>query len=378
MDAPAIELTIKNFRALRDFVWAPSGLCLLSGANGAGKSSTLDALLFLRAVFERGHEAAFQIIGGQHLKHLDAPDDEPVEFSLRVGELRWVLRFPMGVMGTAGHFGEELHDGDVVRLRAGMFESFWHLGTERQEHDEVRCCARVLWDRETPSWMHPLVEVISALRIYLPFELRPLRRAELVESRDSVLARNGRNLWPVLSNWRASPSRHRGQFDRVVEAARRALPGLFVSMEFDRGLPVFFPSATTDPDRALPAGRMADGLLSALLVLTGLIGAPPGSIVAFDEVESRLHPHAIRSLLATMREEVEARGLTVILTTHSPVVMNEFRDTPEQVFVLEPSPDHPTVPNALSVLHAEAWLAQAKLGTLYDQLAFAAPPVQVE
>jgi predicted ATPase len=100
--------------------------------------------------------------------------------------------------------------------------------------------------------------------------------------------------------------------------------------------------------------------------------------VAFDEVESRLHPHAIRSLLATMREEVEARGLTVILTTHSPVVMNEFRDTPEQVFVLEPSPDHPTVPNALSVLHAEAWLAQAKLGTLYDQLAFAAPPVQVE
>lgn len=376
MDAPAIELRIKNFRGLRDFVWAPSGLCLLCGANGAGKTTTLDALLFLRAVFERGHEAAFQIIGGQHLKHLDASDDEPVEFSLRVGELRWVLRFPMGVMGIAGHFGEELLDGDEVRLRAGMFESFWHQGSERQEHDEVRCCARVLWDREAPSWMRPLVEVISALRVYLPFELRPLRRAELVESRESVLARNGSNLWSVLSNWRVAPSRHRGQFDRVVEAARRALPGLFVSMEFDRGLPVFFPSASTEPDLALPAGRMADGLLSAMLVLTGLIGARPGSIVAFDEVESRLHPHAIRSLLATMREEVEAHGLTVILTTHSPVVMNEFRDTPEQVFVLEPSPDHPTVPNALSVLHAEEWLAQAKLGALYDRLAFGAPQVE--
>lgn len=373
MDAPAIELSIKNFRGLRDFVWAPSGLCLLCGANGAGKTTTIDALLFLRTLFERGHEAALQLVGGQHIKHLDAPEEEPVEFTLRVGNVRWTLRFPMAVMGLRGHYGEELHHGETVALRAGMFEETWYRGTAREGFDDTRCCAKVVWDREEPEWMRPFVEALTSIRAHPPFELSPLRRVELVESRASVLSRNGRNLWAVLSNWRASPSRYRGQFEKVVQETRKALPGLFESLEFDRGLPVFFPSTETDPDRALPAGRMADGVLSAMLVLTGLVGAPRRSIVAFDEIESRLHPHAIRSLIAAMRREVEERELTVILTTHSPVVMNVFLSEPEQVFVLERSSAHPTVPNALTELHSEEWLAQAKLGTRYDHLDFASP-----
>lgn len=371
MDAPAIELRIKNFRGLRDFVWAPSGLCLLCGANGTGKTTTLDALIFLQALFDQGLEKALLTVGGQLLGHLDAKSDDPVEFTLRVGDVEWVLRFPMGAGSLRGRFGEELRLGDEIKAQPTI------LG-DRSKVSAMRpaTLARMTWDREDPEWMRPLVDVLTSIRVHPPFELSELKKPLLVESRDSQLARDGSNLWSVLHTWHAAPSRYQRQFDRVMEKTRRALPGLFASLEFDRGLPTFYRPHDTDPDKGINPKHMADGLLSALLVLTGLMGARPGSIVAFDEVESRLHPHAIRSLLATMREEVEARGLTVILTTHSPVVMNEFRDTPEQVFVLEPSPDHPTVPNALSVLHSEAWLAQAKLGALYDRLAFGAPQVK--
>jgi hypothetical protein len=76
-----------------------------------------------------------------------------------------------------------------------------------------------------------------------------------------------------------------------------------------------------------------------------------------------------------MRLKSEERALTIVLTTHSPVVMNCFRDEPEQVWVLERARDKASVPSTMTELHSEEWLAQAKLGSLYERLAFAAPQV---
>src|SRR6185369_13240532 len=134
------------------------------------------------------------------------------------------------------------------------------------------------------------------------------------------------------------------------------------------------PPGAADPEIALPPERAADGLLTGLLHLTAVAGARRGALVAFDEVENQLHPHAIRSLFAAMRRRAEEQDLTIIITTHSPVVMNEFRDDLEQVFVLDRSTNSNEFPVRVTDLHSEEWLAQAKLGTLYDQLAFGAPP----
>ncbi|MBK6848829.1 MAG: ATP-binding protein [Proteobacteria bacterium] len=134
----------------------------------------------------------------------------------------------------------------------------------------------------------------------------------------------------------------------------------------------------TDPADGLPPNRAADGLLVGLLHLTAVAGALDGSLVAFDEVENHLHPHAIRSLIAAMRQQAEERNLTIVLTTHSPVVLNQFVCAPEQVYVLDRAdPDLP-MPARMSDLHNEDWLAQSKLGTLYERLAFAAPEVATD
>lgn len=67
----------RNFRVLEPLEWSPSGLCLLCGPNGSGKSTTLDVLLFLRTLFERGLESALSAVQGQYFRSLDAPEDEP-------------------------------------------------------------------------------------------------------------------------------------------------------------------------------------------------------------------------------------------------------------------------------------------------------------
>lgn len=75
---------------------------MLCGPNGSGKSTVLDALWFLRTLFERGHESALAAVGGQYFRKLDAPEDEPVEFTLTVGDIVWKLRFPMSIAGLRG------------------------------------------------------------------------------------------------------------------------------------------------------------------------------------------------------------------------------------------------------------------------------------
>jgi hypothetical protein len=373
-----ITILAQNFRTLEHLKWSPSSVCLLCGPNGAGKSTVLSAFRFLRILFEFGAEAAFEKLDGQNFRRNNAPEDEPVVFEVIVDDLRWKLRFPMSSVGLKGTFGEELYRGGELFLRAAMFQEEWYLGAERLPLDERRCSAKVLWDRGDAPWMKPLVDALSGIRIYSSYWLNQVKLPQSTDHRAVYLADSGKNLWSVLANWKTSPMSYRGQFEAVMAAARDAFPGLLSTVEFARILPDIFPPGATEAEQALPPKRAADGLLTGLLHLTALFGAKPGSLIAFDEMENQLHPHAIRSLISSMRKLSDERDLTILLTTHSPIVMNEFRDEPEQVYVLESAAPGQPVPTAMTELHSEEWLAQAKLGTLYDRLAFGAPPISAD
>ncbi|MGB0713546.1 MAG: AAA family ATPase, partial [Gammaproteobacteria bacterium] len=274
-------------------------------------------------------------------------------------------------VGLRGTYGEELIHADHRVLHMAVSEEQWVLEGEPQALDDQRCCARVLWDRERPDWMAPMAETLANFRVYGSFWLNQVRKPAADDLPSGFLHGTGRNLWSVLQNWKSAPIRYQGQFDWVTQRAREAFPELMGSLEFDRGLPYLFLPDATDPGDGLPPMRAADGLLTGLLQLTAVAGAKRGSIIAFDEIENQLHPHAIRQILRAMRQLAEERDLTIIVTSHSPVVMNTFRDEPDRFFVLQPRAE--TSPTALTELHDEDWLAAFALGDLYDRLEFAAP-----
>jgi predicted ATPase len=373
---PRITLRAENFRALRRLEWSPEGVCLLAGPNGSGKSTVLDALTFLRGLFLHDHEAAFNSISGTYVRRLGTTEDDPVTLEVEVGDIRWRLRFPMSPVGLRGTYGEELFHGNERVLHADMFDEGWYLGDERRPHDR-RCCARVLLDMGQSEWMKPLENALANMRVHKSYDLPWVKESGVVKGVDSTLHGAGKNLWSVLSGWKQAPIRHGRKFEWVLQETRRAFPDGLGALEFDRGLPFLFRPGDTDPADGLPPERAADGLLTGLLHLTAVAGAADGSLIAFDELENQLHPHAIRSILAAMRKQAEERDLTILLTMHSPVAMNEFKGHEDQFYVLrQDSPD--PVPCALDELYDPDWLAHFVLGDLYEREEIAAPSASSE
>ncbi|MBK9265513.1 MAG: AAA family ATPase [Polyangiaceae bacterium] len=367
-----LEISCRNFRRLKDFSWAPGAVSLIVGPNGAGKTTTLDLLRFLRGTFISGHEDGLHAAhGGDHFPTRGSSDDLVI-FEVRVDDVRWRLLLPMSAAGLKGRYGEELYCGDRLILRAAAYSETWTLEGKTQPFDDVRCCARVLWDRGGSDWMRPLFQALYDLRTY-DFWLHTVREGTTREDAVKFLHGTGRNLWAVLANWKQAPLRYRGQFEWVMQHARIAFPDLIQTIEFDRNEAYVFPPGATDPADGLPPRRQADGLLTGLLQLTAVAGAKPRSILAFDEMENQLHPHAIRSILASMRAMARERDLTVVLTTHSPLVMNEFDQEPGQIWVLDAEADKCPMP--LDQLKKPEWLAMFPLGELYDRMKFGAPPV---
>jgi predicted ATPase len=369
------RLTAQDFRALRNVRWSPSGVCLLSGPNGSGKSSLLEALEFLRSAAIRGVREAVRFTGGGALiKRLNAEPKAPVRLELSVGDLRWEILIPVEGGSIHPNHEEVIEQAGNVLARRAMYSADIFLGSEQREADE-RSVLQVLWDVHRPPEITPIIELARGIRVYSSYRLDLVREPQS-RTDDLYLHPTGKNAWSVLSNWRGAPRKYGDQFHWVVNALRDAFPDLVDDLEFDlEGQTVvgrFYPPIARDAEDSLPLSLAADGLLVGILHLTAVAGAKEGSILAIDELENQLHPHAIRSILKSMHEMADARDLTILLTTHSPVVMNTFKGHEDQFYVLEAG--HEVLPIPLDEALDPDWLAHfSSLGNLYDREEFAAP-----
>lgn len=370
------RIRVQNLRALPPVDWSPSGVCLLAGPNGSGKTTLLEALQFPRFYYRDGRTTALQNLdGASNLRRLGAADDEPVIFEIEEGDANWRIEIPIEGVGVHPYFGERVTVGDEVQLEARRYEgSIEFQGELRTRKDGDRCAFRRIWPEQAPRPLMPLIDRIQSVRVHYSYQLAAVRRQGAGAPQNEYLHPTGRNLWAVLRRWREQGAATPFEMDALewvkVEAGR-AFPDIFSDLRFDAaGEPRFY---IPGEDQGLPVHLAADGLLVGLLHLTATAGASPGSILAFDEMENQLHPHAIRSILAAMRARADELDLTIILTTHSPVLMNEFKGDEESFFVLDRSVAGSSIPTPLTAIKDPAWLRHFALGDLYDRLDIAAP-----
>jgi predicted ATPase len=171
----------------------------------------------------------------------------------------------------------------------------------------------------------------------------------------------GRNLFTVLRNWR-DQSEHEQRFTFVMEGMAECFPGFkrldFVGWGPRQGAELPQPGSS---DKLQPSD-WSDGFLSALCLLTAAASVENG-VLAIDELENSLHPELIVRMMELLREWSRKKDVTVILATHSPVVLDQFRDEPERVFVMDPNAEKN--PIALDTLKKRDWLQHFSIGDLY-------------
>jgi predicted ATPase len=83
---------------------------------------------------------------------------------------------------------------------------------------------------------------------------------------------------------------------------------------------------------------MSDGVLRLLAVTSLLYLERIPSVITFEEPENGVHPQLIREVVQVLKELTLRKApnvCQVFFTTHSPYVLDEFFDHPEQVFLVE-------------------------------------------
>ena len=362
--------TCQGYRGLQSADFVPDGVCALVGANGSGKSTLLSALEFLGSLFSRTTQSAIALDGGHWgLLNLDA-QSQAVEMVLNLDCQEWYVRLTPHAPGNYSlheHIRSETGE-DLLNPMVSDISRRTYRGTELRRGDGT--FLRLAWDLLGDPEISDLVNFIQNIRTYRHYRLSQLREHGSRADSGLRLQREGENLFAVLRNWRDQRDL-KSSYDFVIESLRAAFPDFFEDFEFYGDAQTVSGKVYLQGIReAMPVSFIPDGLLVAMVHLAAVAGAPARSFVAIDDFENYLHPFAIRSLIESIRGLAAQRDLCVLMATHSPVVLDEFRMEPFRVFVMDFEPPNKPIP--LNDLRDPEWLSHFSLGDLYSKLEFGA------
>lgn len=386
-----LNLKIQGYRSLKEVCWAPGNLNVLIGPNGSGKSNILRVLEMI-SISARGQL-------GKHIQRAGGMDPlvwdgtaESINFSIKVSpseENRSVERESLKYSMTIERIGK----GSTYRIAHELLGNYYRV--EKGEHTEplkmIERDARsaVVFDENERSLVAPeesIVEEESLLsltsgpftqnHIIPPFQAHlagwsiyhdlhvnmdaPIRQPTIARHETRVDP-DGQNLISVLHTLYTGDR----DFKNDVNLAMRAAFG----EDFDE---LVFPPAADQRiqlrvrwktlSREQSAADLSDGTLRFLFLLTVLASPDPAPLIAIDEPETGLHP----SMLPIIAEyAVDASDRTqIILTTHSPQLLDAFKDVVPKTTVVKWDEGETVLQNVEGDM-LECWLKEFSLGSLF-------------
>jgi predicted ATPase len=347
------SIELENLLSFKHIKLDLAPLNVLIGANASGKSNLIRALGLVRAL----------------------PRDLQTEIVNGGGPRAWINQKGIGsarIVLDGAYFFEFQESGqsyEIVQERAAFVQRTRDRlrlkSTGNSEPAKISPVQSALSQVRHPD--EPEIGAFAAhlesIRLYREFKTGPGTSARLGISSAALgayLSEDGGNLALVLNELIVRGERDRLNkhlscffplFTEVLPLTRGGITQLYVR---EKGVP-----------EAFSAVSLSDGTLRFLCLLAVLLDPDPPHLVCIEEPEIGLHPDAIR-MIADLLVEASAR-MQLVVTTHSPALVDALTAQPESVVVCERDFDGFTQFRRLKSADLDEWLDRYSLGHLWQK-----------
>lgn len=361
------ELRLTAFKSYAEVVLPLEPLTVLIGRNGGGKSNALDALEFFSRL-ARGDEVRDALEGNRR-------DSDSIRGGLDGCAPHGSDTFEVGVT-VETDISPSVTLDVVVQVRpqvqviserlCGKIDGRWHTLLESSDPDAHRGdLDATVWNGSrgrNPRWTFRsshlltaqlplrvsgktqgegrLLATVNAALTVLGgvFHLDPVPHLmrQYVAEQDIVLRRTGENLSAAVARLK---HHDRAKFDRLVEEVKSLPEYKIRGLDIGRGgfgdVMIALKESRGRSSVAVPARQMSDGMLRVLAIATALItgggglaidsgtdGHSSALMLVIEELENGLHPSQAAQLLNLIKAASGEQDFQVVLTTHSPALLN--------------------------------------------------------
>ena len=321
-----------------------SSRVFIVGPNSSGKSNLLGALRFLSDIARYGLAAATEDLGGlDRYVHSGADSASFVAtFDDAGSSVEYVLKFQRSASDGEGLMREGGANEASALLPEDPLSSSpsWRVLSVRET---VIVNDRDEFEGEN-DWQSKLRQVLAGIRYIHPNPKKMLERADRYDPD------HGTGFFQHAG--RFSDQQLNAALDRIRPIMAAAVPEVpnLSYLRMGLGTEVVFYSDT--PERGARGvyshERFSEGTLRLLGMLFGLATLPrTTSIVLIEEPEAFLQASVVRSMSSFLAEVAVTHDVQMVISTHSPELIDSELVLPSQVLVLRPE-DGETVGELLS------------------------------
>lgn len=144
---------------------------------------------------------------------------------------------------------------------------------------------------------------------------------------------DAQNFIPFLYNLRENSRKNFRQLEKDLNACLSDFYSIAIPAENGKLRLKLF--ADQEEENFFWAEELSEGVLYFLALLCIVHQPNPPKLLLLEEPEKGIHPRRISEVVRFIQQLAEDKGIQVIMTTHSPIVLEEFAYDLESIFVFD-------------------------------------------